>query len=154
MSIKIAIIGAGSIGYTRLLVHDVLAVPELQDTLFAFTDISERNLEMVTALCRRDIEANNFPARIVPTLDRRAAVADADYVISTIRQGGLDAFALDVNIPLKYGVDQCVGDTIAPGGIMYAQRTINALLGFCQDMREVAKPDVLFLNYSNPIQWQ
>jgi len=151
MSIKIAIIGAGSIGYTRLLVHDVLAVPELQDTLFAFTDISERNLEMVTALCRRDIEANNFPARIVPTLDRRAAVADADYVISTIRQGGLDAFALDVNIPLKYGVDQCVGDTIAPGGIMYAQRTINALLGFCQDMREVAKPDVLFLNYSNPM---
>ncbi len=44
------------------------------------------------------------------TLDRRAAIADADYVISTIRQGGLEAFQTDVDIPLKYGVDQCVGD--------------------------------------------
>src|SRR5205823_14257531 len=66
-----------------------------------------------------------------------------------IRQGGLEAFGLDIDIPLKYGVDQCVGDTICAGGIMYAQRTIPALLDFCKDIREVAKPNALFLNYSN-----
>jgi alpha-galactosidase len=68
-----------------------------------------------------------------------------------VRVGGLDAFQLDIDVPLTYGVDQCVGDTLGPGGIMYAQRTIPALLDFCRDIREVASPDCLFLNYSNPM---
>lgn len=151
MSIKVAMIGAGSIGFTRRLMRDVLAVPELADTTFAFMDISERNLGMVTELCRRDIEANKLPAKVQPTLDQREAITDADYVICMIRQGGMEAFELDINIPLKYGVDQCVGDTICAGGIMYAQRTIPVMLGICEDIREVAKPDALFLNYSNPM---
>ncbi|MCB8945403.1 MAG: alpha-glucosidase/alpha-galactosidase [Ardenticatenaceae bacterium] len=151
MSIKIAIIGAGSIGFTRKLMHDILAVPELNDTHFHFMDISERNLEMMTQLAQRDIAANQLPARIEATMNQREAVRDSDYVISVIRQGGLEAFALDVDIPLKYGVDQCVGDTICAGGIMYAQRTIPALLAICRDIREVAKPNCLFLNYSNPM---
>ena len=151
MSIKIAMIGAGSIGFTRRLMRDMLAVPELADTTFAFTDISQHNLDMVAQLCERDIEANRLPAKIDATTDRRAAIADADYVICMIRQGGLEAFQTDIDIPLKYGVDQCVGDTICAGGIMYAQRTIPALLDFCKDIREVAKPGALFLNYSNPM---
>jgi alpha-galactosidase len=144
-------IGAGSIGFTRRLMRDILAVGELADTTFAFTDISQRNLDMVTQLCRRDIEHNKLPAKIVATTDRRAAIAESDYVICMIRQGGLEAFQADIDIPLKYGVDQCVGDTICAGGIMYAQRTIPALLEFCRDIREVAKPQALFLNYSNPM---
>lgn len=151
MPIKIAMIGAGSIGFTRRLLRDLLAVPELVDTTFAFQDISERNLEMVAQLCRRDIQYNELPARIETTTDQRAAITDADYVICTIRQGGLEAFQLDVDIPLEYGVDQCVGDTLCAGGLMYAQRTIPALLNICKDIREVAKPGALFLNYSNPM---
>lgn len=151
MSIRIAMIGAGSIGFTRRLMRDILAVPELADTTFALTDLSERNLGMVAQLCRRDIEGNKLPARVEATVDRRAAIAGADYVICMIRQGGLDAFALDVDIPLKYGIDQCVGDTLCAGGLMYAQRTIPALLDFCRDIREVARPGALFLNYSNPM---
>src|SRR5262245_55886554 len=149
--IKIAMIGAGSIGFTRRLLGDVLTVPELADTTFSFTDISQQNLDMVAQLCRRDIEANGLPATIEASVDRRRAIADADYVICTIRQGGLEAFALDIDIPLKYGIDQCVGDTICAGGIMYAQRTIPALLEFCKDIREVAKLNAWFFNYSNPM---
>ena len=63
MGIKIAMIGAGSIGFTRRLVRDILAVPELQDTTFAFMDISERNLNMVAQLCQRDIECNQLPRK-------------------------------------------------------------------------------------------
>jgi alpha-galactosidase len=68
-----------------------------------------------------------------------------------IRQGGLEAFQTDIDIPLKYGVDQCVGDTICAGGIMYAQRTIPVLLDICKDICELARPGALFLNYSNPM---
>jgi alpha-galactosidase len=151
MSIKIAMIGAGSIGFTRRLMRDVLAVPELRDTTFALMDISAQNLSMVTQLCQKDLQSSGVPAKMISTMDRRTAIAESDYVISTIRQGGLEAFQLDIDIPLKYGIDQCVGDTICAGGIMYAQRTIPELLDFCKDIREVAKPETLFINYSNPM---
>ena len=151
MAIKVAVIGAGSIGFTRKLMSDILTVPELADTTFAFTDISQQNLDMVTQLCQRDIAHNHLPATIEATLDRAHALSDADYILCTIRQGGLAAFQTDIDIPLKYGVDQCVGDTICAGGIMYAQRTIPALLGFCEDIRRYAKPGALLLNYANPM---
>jgi alpha-galactosidase len=151
MTVKIAMIGAGSIGFTRRLMRDILAVPELSDTTFAFTDLSQNNLDMVTQLCQRDIQGSGVNASVMASTDRRAMIADSDYVICMIRQGGLAAFQMDIDIPLKYGVDQCVGDTLCAGGIMYGQRTIPALLDFCKDIREVAKPDALFLNYSNPM---
>lgn len=116
MPIKIAMIGAGSIGFTRRLLHDVLAMPELADTTFAFTDISQHNLDMVTQLCQRNITANKLPATVKATTDRRTAIADANYVMCAIRQGGLHAFQTNIDIPLKYGINQCVGDTICAGG--------------------------------------
>ena len=151
MAIKIAMIGAGSIGFTRRLMRDIIAVPELQDTHFAFTDLSKPNLDMVAQICQRDIDFNKLPAKITATTDRRKAIADADYIICMIRQGGLEAFQTDIDIPLKYGIDQCVGDTLCAGGIMYGQRTMAALLEFCKDIAELAKPDAILLNYSNPM---
>jgi alpha-galactosidase len=151
MAIKVAMIGAGSIGFTRRLMQDILTVPELEDTHFAFSDIDADNLDMVTQLARRDIAEKKKPAAITSTRNRRRALDGADYVFCMIRAGGLDAFQLDIDIPLRYGVDQCVGDTLCAGGIMYAQRTIPLLLDFCKDLREVAASDVLFMNYSNPM---
>ena len=147
---KLAVIGAGSIGFTRKLMADILTVPELRDIEIAFTDINPDNLRMVKQLCEKDIEANGLDVKIHATLDRREAFRDAKYVINCVRIGMLEGFETDVEIPLKYGVDQCVGDTLAIGGIMYGQRGVNAMLGFCKDIREVAKPDCIMLNYSNP----
>jgi alpha-galactosidase len=70
--------------------------------------------------------------------------------VSVARVGGLEAFAFDVEIPLKYGVDQCVGDTICAGGIMYGQRTIPVIMDICKDIKALAAPDALYLNYCNP----
>jgi alpha-galactosidase len=150
MAIKIAFIGAGSVGFTRRLMRDVLTVPELADTEFSFHDISSRNLDMVYKLCQKDIKGNDLPARLSKTLDRRKALEGADYVVNCTRIGGLEAFATDIDIPLKYGVDQCVGDTLCAGGIMYGQRNIAAMLDFCTDIREVSADNALFLNYANP----
>jgi len=151
MSPRVAIIGAGSIGFTRNMIRDILCVPELRETEFALTDIDQRNLDMVHQLVKWDIEASGFAARLSATPDRRAALEGADYVFSFVRVGGLDAFTTDIEIPLKYGVDQCVGDTLGPGGIMYGQRSIPVLLEFCKDISEVSAEDCLFLNYSNPM---
>jgi len=150
-SFKIAIIGAGSVGFTKKLVSDILSVPELRDVEFALTDISEHNLSMVRQILDRMVAANKLPTKITATTDRREALAGARYVISCVRVGGLEAYADDIRIPLKYGVDQCVGDTICAGGILYGQRNIPVILDFCKDIREVAEPGARFLNYANPM---
>lgn len=150
MAVKISFIGAGSIGFTRNLLRDILSVPELQNSKISFTDINEHNLDMVTQLCQRDIDKNGLSIQIEATTDRRSAVKDADYVIFVVRIGGLEAFALDIDIPLQYGIDQCVGDTLCAGGIMYGQRGIAAVLDFCKDIREVASKNCMILNYANP----
>ena len=147
---KIAFIGAGSIGFTRGLLTDILSVPELQDIEVAFMDINQRNLDMVYQLCQRDVEANGLNIRIQATMNQREAVTGAKYVIDCARIGLLEAFETDVNIPLKYGVDQCVGDTLCAGGVMYAQRDIAMLEGLCRDIREAALPGCILLNYTNP----
>jgi alpha-galactosidase len=148
---KVAFIGAGSLGFTRKLVRDILVVPELDDIDIAFTDIHKGHLDMVFKLCERDIRANGSKARLTATLDRRKALKGAHYVFNVVRIGGLDAFRTDIEIPLKYGIDQCVGDTLCAGGIMYAQRGIAAMLEFCKDIREVAAPGCIFFNYANPM---
>ena len=150
MSFKIAFIGAGSVGFTRTLLSDLLTVPEFRHIDVSFTDISAHNLSMVTDLCQRDIAENGLDIRIHATTDRREALKGAKYVVICVRVGGLEAFALVVDIPLKYGVDQCVGDTLCAGGIMYGQRDIPVMLDFARDIRELCAPDVLVLNYANP----
>lgn len=151
---KIAFIGAGSVGFTRKLLQDLLSVPEFQApgmVKIAFHDIAEGNLEKVTQLCQQDIDANGLDIRIEASLDRRQALSGARYIICCVRVGGLEAFETDIDIPLKYGLDQCVGDTLCAGGLMYAQRGIPAILDFCRDIREVAEPNALLLNYANPM---
>ncbi|HEY5362898.1 MAG TPA: alpha-glucosidase/alpha-galactosidase, partial [Aestuariivirga sp.] len=138
MTFKIAIIGAGSIGFTKKLVSDILCVPEFAEVEIALTDNNPHNLDMAKQIIERLVATNNLPTKITATTDRRRAFDGAKYVMNCVRIGGLEAYAGDVNIPLKYGIDQCGGDTICAGGIMYGQRTMPAMLDFCKDMREVA----------------
>ena len=148
---RLAIIGAGSVGFTRKLISDLLCVPEFAAMEIALTDINQHNLDMVSEIIQRIVTVNKLPAKVIATTDRREALKGARYVMSCVRIGGLEAFADDIRIPLKYGVDQCVGDTICAGGIMYGQRTIPATLDFCADIRELCEPGALFLNYANPM---
>ena len=148
---KIAFIGAGSVGFTRRMVSDILTVPELRDCEISLMDIDRGNLDLIYQVLNKDIQANGLAqVRLTKTADQLESVRGAKYIFSFARVGGLDAFALDVEIPMKYGVNQCVGDTICAGGIMYGQRTIPVILDICKDIKAAAAPDALFLNYSNP----
>ncbi|WP_226526757.1 alpha-glucosidase/alpha-galactosidase [Metabacillus niabensis] len=151
MSFKISFIGAGSIGFTRGLLRDLLSVSEFQDIEVSFTDINPSNLQMVTELCQRDIDENGLDIKIHATTNRKEALRGARYIFSVVRIGGLEAFGLDIDIPLKYGIDQCVGDTLCAGGIMYGQRGIAEMLEICKDIKEVAEENCILLNYANPM---
>lgn len=98
-SFKIAIIGAGSVGFTKKLFTDILCVPEFADIEFALTDVSEHNLQMIKSILDRVVEANNLPTRVTATTDRRKAIEGARYIISCVRVGGLEAYTDDIRIP-------------------------------------------------------
>jgi alpha-galactosidase len=148
--IKIAIIGAGSIEFTRNLTNDIFLTPCLQDCKLALMDIDSRRLDQALNLVQSVVARRKLNIQIEASLDRRQAVTGADYVITTFQQGGLKAFASDVSIPQKYGVEQCIGDTLGPGGVFRALRTIPVLVDLCADLDAVA-PDALLLNYVNPM---
>jgi len=147
---KIVFIGAGSLGFTRKLIVDILTFPALKDSTIALMDIDSERLELITKWAKKLIEQEKLPARIESSVNRRDVLKGADYIVVTIRVGGLEAFELDINIPLKYGIKQAVGDTTGPGGVFYALRTIPVLLDICRDVRELC-PDAWILNYTNPM---
>jgi len=147
---KVAFIGAGSVVFARRLLLDLFSFPELQGSTVSLMDINPETLEMITQLTKRIAADHKFPAKVESTLDRRRALDGANYVIVMIQVGGLDSFEKDIEIPLKYGIDQTVGDTLGPGGVFRALRTIPVLLSICRDMGELC-PDALLINYSNPM---
>jgi alpha-galactosidase len=148
---KVAFIGAGSTVFTRSLVADLLRMPELgESTTFALMDIDERRLRTSEAVVRRLAEAHGVSARVEATLDRRAALEGADYVVTSFQVGGLDATRVDFDVPKRYGLRQTIADTLGVGGIMRALRTIPVLLDVCADMEELCA-DALLLQYVNPM---
>lgn len=147
---NITLIGAGSYVFTRNLCNDILLTPALQESAITLMDIDPVRLAWARDLVQALVDRRGLKATVKATTDRRESVTGADYVITTFQQGGLDAYALDIDIPRKYGVEQCVGDTLGPGGVFRGLRTIPVLLDLCDELDEVA-PDALLLNYVNPM---
>jgi len=147
---KVAMIGAGSLIFCKTLVMDILATESLQDCEICLMNRTKPKLDRIEAFVKRVIRENHLPAKLTATLDRRKALEGAKYVIVMIQVGGVDAFQKDYEIPLKYGVDQCIGDSLGPGGIFRGLRTIPVLVDIARDMEELC-PDAILLNYANPM---
>jgi alpha-galactosidase len=147
---KIAFVGAGSVEFTRNLVGDILAFPELGDAELALHDIDAERLETAAALARLVADGLGLRPRVTATLDRRAALDGADYVINSVQVGGHAATVRDYEVPLRYGLRQTIGDTLGIGGIMRALRTAPVMLGIGRDMADVC-PGAWLLNYTNPM---
>jgi len=129
---------------------DIFATDALKGSHICLMDLAKPKLEKMEAFIQRVIDENGLPAKVSSTMDRREALADADYVIIMIQVGGVDAFKIDYEIPLKYGVDQCIGDSLGPGGIFRGLRTIPVLVEIAKDMEELC-PNAIMLNYANPM---
>lgn len=147
---KITFIGAGSFGFTRTLVRDILTFPVLENAEIALMDIDAERLDFATRAVNRIVEAGGYPATVTSTMDRVEALKGADFVVVTILIGSTDVWRHDIEVPMKYGVDINVGDTRGVAGIFRAARTIPVMIDIARDMEKYC-PDALMLNYTNPM---
>jgi alpha-galactosidase len=150
MGIKIAFIGAGSFGFTRTLVKDILTFPAFRDCRIALMDIDPKRLEYIERAVRKIVAAGNYPAEVSATTDRAEALEGADGVLVTILAGGVQVWRHDIEIPKKYGVDINVGDTRGPAGIFRALRTVPVMMEILRDVERYC-PNAVMLNYTNPM---
>lgn len=147
---NICFLGAGS-GFTGPLSTDVMQVPEIGGGEFRLVDVDSARLELSLGVVQRIAERlGSGRWTVSATTERRAALRGSDYVINCIEVSGVETVRLDYEIPQKYGVSQCIGDTIGPGGLMKALRTMPAWLAVLRDCEELC-PDAWVLNYTNPM---
>jgi alpha-galactosidase len=143
-------IGAGSVVFSKNLTGDILTYPEFKNATFSYMDIDQERLEVGANLCRKVAKALGANPKIEATMDRREALAGADFVINMVQIGGFDSTLVDFEIPRKYGINFTIADTTGPGGFFRALRTYPMLTGLTQDMMKVC-PKAWLLNYSNPM---
>lgn len=143
-------IGAGSLVFCKTLMNDFLSTPALAGSEYSLMALTHTRLDKMEDFVSRMIKDNGIDASVSATTDRKETLKDADYVVVMIQAGGIQAFEHDYKIPMKYGVDQCIGDTMGPGGILRAARHIPALLEIAKDMKTLC-PNALLLNYANPM---
>ena len=148
--VKFAFIGAGSFGFTRTLVRDILTYNAFKDAVIALMDIDEVRLDYITRAVNKIVKAGNYGAKVISTQNRAEALEGADGVLCTILNGDVDIWRYDIEIPKEYGVDINVGDTRGPAGIFRALRTIPVMLDICRDIEKYC-PNAVFLNYTNPM---
>jgi alpha-galactosidase len=149
--IKVAFIGAGSVEFTRNVTTDLCGYPEFRGGLhLALYDISAERLAHAERLVNRISAQSGAGATVTATLDRRTALAGADYVINEVQVGGYAATRADFDIPARYGVRQTIGDTLGIGGIFRGLRTIPVVVDLARDMLAEC-PGAYLLSYSNPM---
>ncbi len=147
---KIAIIGAGSAVFAQQMIQDVLLIPGLETGEFALIDIDPVRLELAHEIAERTVAKSGKRFTVQSNTDRQTLLPGTDFVINTIEVSGLETVRFDYDIPFKYGVDQCIGDTIGPGGLMKFLRTAPAWLEIVRDIERLA-PEAVVMNYTNPM---
>ncbi|MBG0563796.1 alpha-glucosidase/alpha-galactosidase [Actinoplanes aureus] len=146
----IVFLGAGSVVFTRQLITDILGFPELTGARLVLHDIDPGRLATASSVAGRIADAYGVRPEVVATLDRRAALDGADFVINAIQVGGYPATRTDFDVPARFGLRQTIGDTIGVGGIFRGLRTFPVLDAIAADMARLC-PDAWLLNYTNPM---
>ncbi len=148
--VKITLLGAGS-GFTQPLFTDILHIEDLDRGVFGMVDIDEKRLEVSVRLIRRILDLTGKTKwKVEASTDRRDVLKGTDYLINTIEVSGVQCVRHDNDIPLKYGISQCIGDTVGPGGLMKLLRTLPAFLQILDDAKRYC-PKALIMNYTNPM---
>ncbi|MBB3127214.1 alpha-galactosidase [Paenibacillus rhizosphaerae] len=146
---KISIIGAGS-AFTQDIATDILLIEGIEDGTIALVDIDAERLEIARKLVGKIIELSGKRWNVIASTDRREVIGGSQFVINQIEVGGLQTVRYEYEIPLKYGVNQCIGDTLGPGGLFKTLRTLPSWMDIIRDVEDLC-PDSTILNYTNPM---
>jgi len=148
-ALKIVTIGGGS-SYTPELIEGYIKRKDelpIKEIWLVDIEAGKEKLAVVGEMAKRMVKAAGLPWEVHLTLDRRAALKDADYVSTQFRVGLLDARIKDERIPLSHGI---LGqETNGAGGMFKAFRTIPVILDIINDMKELC-PDAWLVNFTNP----
>ncbi len=153
---KLTILGGG--GFRVPLIHDAVVTnalgadgrPSINIHEIALHDASQERLDTIERILLERTAQLPDPSsapRVTTTTDLREALVGADFVFSAIRVGGSAGRALDERVALDLGL---LGqETIGPGGLAYALRTIPVMHEVARTIAEVA-PDAWTINFTNP----
>jgi alpha-galactosidase len=147
---QVTIMGAGSAVFARQLMTDILQIEGLDEGSFALIDIDPDRLELAQQIAEKLIEISGKRWTVRASTQRRDLLPGTDFIINSIEVAGLANVRHDFDIPMKYGINQCIGDTIGPGGIFKALRTGPAWLDILHDAEQLC-PQAWVLNYTNPM---
>ncbi|MBI2940187.1 MAG: hypothetical protein HYY04_07070 [Chloroflexi bacterium] len=147
---RITIVGAGGLVFTPSVMLDLMERPALAGSTLVLHDVDEPRLTLMTRIAGRLRDERRADIQVATSLDPRRALDGADFVITTISVGGLEARRIDVEIPLRYHVYQTSADTVGPGGLSRALRTVPPIVRIARQMEE-ACPDAWLFNYTNPM---
>lgn len=147
---KITFIGAGSAVFARQLITDVLHIEGLDEGVIALVDIDATRLQLAHNIAEKLVAQSGKHWRVQSSTERREMLPGSHFIVNTIEVAGLANVRHDFDIPMKYGINQCIGDTIGPGGIFKALRTGPAWLDILHDAEELC-PEAWVLNYTNPM---
>lgn len=151
MATKIVIIGGGSYGWTPTLVRDTLVTlgPEAEGQIW-LVDLDSKALADLERCSQAIIDRTGSKFKVHTTGVLTEALPGADFVVITVSTGGLEAMRHDIEIPLKYGIYQPVGDTVGPGGISRTLRNVPVFVDFAEKIKRHC-PDAWVLNITNPM---
>ena len=151
MAPRITIVGGGSTHWTPRLLCDFANTATLQDADVTLVDINPDALPPMLDVA--DHIAKRRPGlglSATATTDLDAGLDGAEYVVTAFSVGGFASMRHDLEIPARYGVRQPVGDSVGPGGVARALRSIPVLLGIAAAVARRC-PDALLLNVTNPL---
>ena len=147
---RIVCIGGGSYHWTPRILTDLANTPTLVDAEVVLYDIDLARAETMAELGQAIATRRGIGLTVRAEADRRPALAGADFVVTSFSVGGFDSMRHDLEIPERYGIVQPIGDSVGPGGIMRALRSIPVLLDIAHDVEAIA-PDAWLLNVTNPL---
>ena len=148
---KITFIGAGSTIFVKNILGDVFHREALKSAHIALMDNDEKRLEESHIVVRKLMDSAGASGHITCHTNQKGALQGADFVVVAFQIGGYEPCTVtDFEVCKRHGLEQTIADTLGPGGIMRALRTIPHLWQICDDMTEVC-PNATMLNYVNPM---
>ena len=150
MGAKITLVGGGSTHWTPKLTVDFANTPALADAELVLYDLDPDSLPPALKVVEHVAERRGIPLTARATTDIDDALGGAEYVIATFSVGGFASMRHDIEIPSGYGIRQTVGDSVGPGGISRALRSVPVILAVARAMERCC-PEALLVNVSNPL---